>query len=132
MDNVARMETAGSEISDLLAATHARHLANRSGAVADYIPELAAVDPDRFGIAVAAVNGRLYTAGDVDHPFTIQSVSKAFVYCLALELAGRDKVLSRVGVEPSGDPFNAIEFDPYTNRAYEVTPVLQQAGHPPR
>jgi glutaminase len=118
MDNVAQMETAGSEIGDLLAATHARHLANRLGAVADYIPELAAVDPDRFGIAVAAVNGRLYTAGDVDHPFTIQSVSKAFVYCLALELAGRDKVLSRVGVEPSGDPFNAIEFDPYTNRAY--------------
>ena len=45
-------------------------------------------------------------------------MSKAFVYCLALELAGRDKVLSHVGVEPSGDPFNAIEFDPYTNRAY--------------
>ena len=64
------------------------------------------------------VNGRLYTAGDADHPFTIQSVSKAFVYCLALELVGRAAVLARVGVEPSGDVFNAIEFDPRTNRPY--------------
>ena len=118
MDNTARKEAPGSEIGDLVAATHARHLANRSGAVADYIPELKAVDADRFGIAIASVNGRLFTAGDVEYPFTIQSVSKAFVYCLALELVGRDEVLARVGVEPSGDPFNAIEFDPHTNRPY--------------
>jgi glutaminase len=118
MDNAARRDTPGSEIGDLVAATYARHLANRSGAVADYIPELKAVDADRFGIAIASVNGRLFTAGDVEHPFTMQSVSKAFVYCLALELVGRDEVVSRVGVEPSGDPFNAIEFDPHTNRPY--------------
>jgi glutaminase len=60
----------------------------------------------------------LYTAGDAEHPFTIQSVSKAFVYCLALELKGRDAVLAQVGVEPSGDRFNAIEFDPTTGRPY--------------
>lgn len=106
------------ELSDLLASTHARHLPNCSGAVASYIPELANVDPNRFGIAIATVNGGLYTVGDAEYPFTVQSVSKAFVYCLALELAGRDAVLSRVGVEPSGDPFNAIEFDPHTNRPY--------------
>ena len=108
----AQAEYVGDEIDNVLSATYARHLPNRSGAVADYIPELAVVDPDRFGIAIATVNGRLYAAGDVNHPFTIQSVSKAFVYCLALELTSREAVLARVGVEPSGDRFNAIEFDP--------------------
>jgi glutaminase len=102
-------------IADVLKATHARHLPNREGALADYIPELAAVNPDHFGIAVAAVDGSVHEIGDTNQPFTIQSVSKAFVYCLALELVGRDAVLARVGVEPSGDAFNAIVFDPRTN-----------------
>ena len=106
-------------IENILSAVHARHLGNSAGALANYIPELAAVDPDRFGIAIAtAEGGKLYTVGDTDHPFTIQSVSKAFVFCLALELAGCDAVLERVGVEPSGDAFNAIIFDPYTNRPF--------------
>jgi glutaminase len=118
MDVPTRTAAVEFGIEDVLAETHARHLENRSGRLADYIPELAAVDPERFGIAIAAVNGKLYTVGDATHPFTIQSVSKAFVYCLALELVGRKEVLARVGVEPSGDPFNAIEFDPHTNRPF--------------
>jgi glutaminase len=105
-------------IDDVLASAHARHLGNREGALANYIPELAAVDPERFGIAIATVGGKLHTVGDANQPFTIQSVSKAFVYCLALELIGRDAVLERVGVEPSGDAFNAIVFDPYSNRPF--------------
>jgi glutaminase len=105
-------------LDNFLAAIHARHLPNRDGALANYIPQLAAVDPDKFGIAIATVGGRLFTVGDVEVPFTIQSVSKAFIYCLALELAGRADVLNRVGVEPSGDAFNAIVFDPYTNRPF--------------
>jgi glutaminase len=102
-------------IDDVLRVTHARHLANREGALADYIPELAAANPDHFGIAVATVAGRVHEIGDTNQPFTIQSVSKAFVYCLALELVGRDAVLARVGVELSGDAFNAIVFNPRTN-----------------
>jgi glutaminase len=105
-------------LDSIVAATYERHVGNRSGAIADYIPELAAAEPDRFGIAVATVNGTIHAAGDVDHPFTIQSVSKAFAYCVALELFGRDATLARVGVEPSGDAFNAIEFDPHTNRPF--------------
>ena len=105
-------------IEAIIAGAHARHLADRSGSPADYIPELANVDPDRFGVAIATVDGKLFKAGDADHCFTIQSVSKAFVYCLALELAGRKAVLERVGVEPSGDAFNAIVFDPHTNRPF--------------
>ncbi|MDR3409245.1 MAG: glutaminase A [Methylovirgula sp.] len=105
-------------IGNVLTAAHARHRDNAAGAAADYIPELAAVDPNRFGIAVATVDGALHKVGDADHPFTIQSISKAFVYCLALELIGREAVLERVGVEPSGDAFNAIIFDPHTNRPF--------------
>lgn len=93
-------------------------LTNTGGALADYIPELARVDPDRFGLAMVTVKGRVYERGDVDLPFTIQSVSKAFSYCLAIELAGSKEVRSRVGVEPSGDAFNAIEFDPVSRRPY--------------
>lgn len=108
----------GGPLGDILEGTRARHLANREGALADYIPELAAVEPDPFGIAVATVDGRLIATADAEIPFTIQSVSKAFVYCIALELVGRDAVLERVGVEPSGDAFNAIVFDPHTNRPF--------------
>jgi glutaminase len=88
------------------------------GTVADYIPELANVDPEKFGLAVATVDGRLWVRGDADHEFTIQSVSKAFSYCLALELLGREEVFRHVGVEPSGDAFNAIIFDPRTERPF--------------
>jgi glutaminase len=106
------------DIKDLISTAHVHHRAIREGALADYIPELAAVDPDQFGIAIATETGQLHAVGDSENPFTIQSVSKAFVYCLALELIGRDAMLERVGVEPSGDAFNSIFFDPHTNRAY--------------
>lgn len=91
---------------------------NHSGTVADYIPELSKANPDNFGMAIATVKGQIYEIGDTDVPFTIQSVSKAFAFCLALEIAGPEIVASRVGVEPSGDPFNAIIFDPQTNRPF--------------
>ena len=92
--------------------------ANSAGEVATYIPELGKASPDDFGLAMATVTGRIYARGDTEVPFTIQSVSKAFAYCLALEIAGPDVVASRVGVEPSGDPFNAIMFDPDTHRPF--------------
>jgi glutaminase len=88
------------------------------GEVASYIPELATADPDKFGIALATIDGRLWSCGQSDFEFTIQSVSKAFSYCLALELLGRDEVCRHVGVEPSGDAFNAIIFDPHTDRPF--------------
>lgn len=95
-----------------------QHRSNDEGAVADYIPELSKADPDDFGIAIATARGKVYAVGDAEVPFTIQSVSKAFAFCLALEIAGPQRVMSRVGVEPSGDPFNAILFDPETNRPF--------------
>ncbi len=88
------------------------------GTVADYIPELSKANPNDFGLAIATVNGATYTIGDAEVPFTIQSISKAFAFCLALEVAGPELVATRVGVEPSGDPFNAIVFDASTNRPF--------------
>lgn len=106
------------EVQVALNQVYRQGLLHNEGALADYIPELARVDPNRFGLALMTTTGRLYAAGDVDVPFTIQSVSKAFSYCLALELVGADAVRARVGVEPSGDAFNAIEFDPVSRRPF--------------
>lgn len=117
MDQTVR-PVAGNGLVELLNDAHARHRPNRAGTLADYIPELARVDPEAFGLAIATVHGGLHVVGDSQKTFTIQSVSKAFVYCLALELAGREAVLARVGVEPSGDAFNSIVFDPHTNRPF--------------
>jgi len=101
-----------------LAGVYERCLPERDGQVATYIPELATVDPEKFGLALATIDGRLCARGDSETEFTIQSVSKAFSYCLALELLGREEVLRHVGVEPSGDAFNAIVFDPRTQRPF--------------
>src|SRR5579872_498327 len=108
----------GAWIEEVLASAHMHHVADSDGALANYIPELAEVEPERFGIALATVSGKLHAVGDTDVAFTIQSISKAFAYCIALELVGRDPVLQRVGVEPSGDAFNAIVFDRQTNRPF--------------
>lgn len=106
------------ELQLILDEVYRRSIDHRDGALPDYIPELAKVAPDRFGLAIATARGHLISVGDSTTPFTIQSVSKAFTYCLAIELIGRATMLERVGVEPSGDAFNAIEFDPHTRRPY--------------
>jgi glutaminase len=89
-----------------------------AGACADYIPELGTADPAWFGIAVATVDGAVHEAGDARLPFTIQSISKPFVYGLALQGRGAEEVLRRVGVEPTGDAFNSIEIDEASRRPY--------------
>lgn len=77
------------------------------GKVADYIPRLAEVDPRKFGIAVATVDGEVAIAGDANEEFSIQSVSKLFTLTLALGMLG-DRLWSRVDREPSGNAFNSI------------------------
>ncbi|MFK4273177.1 glutaminase [Streptomyces milbemycinicus] len=87
-----------------------------SGEPAGYIPELAAADPERLGAAFAMIDGEVYGAGDIDIEFTIQSISKPFVYALALSDRGFDPVLAKVGVEPSGEAFNEISLESDTGR----------------
>ncbi|WP_409338299.1 glutaminase [Corynebacterium sp. LK2510] len=86
------------------------------GEVADYIDELKNADPDKLGLAVCTASGHLYSVGDDDCEFSIQSISKPFVYALALEELGAEEVHKYVGVEPSGEAFNAISLDEETNR----------------
>lgn len=85
--------------------------ADRSGAVADYIPELAAVDPNGFALSMCMHDGHTYSLGDVDVEFTIQSVSKPLTYAMALSRLGRPAVDAKIGVEPSGEAFNEISVD---------------------
>lgn len=87
-----------------------------AGDVASYIPELAHADPDRLAIAIATLDGDVYSAGDTDVEFTIQSVSKPFAYGLAIADRGLDAVLGKIDVEPSGDAFNDFSLDPATGR----------------
>ena len=110
------------------------------GEVASYIPELARVDPQQFGLAVVSADGSVSAAGDCDTPFSIQSISKVFTLTLALGMVG-DRLWRRVGREPSGNPFNSIiqlelengtPRNPFINAgAIAVTDVIL-AGRPPR
>lgn len=77
------------------------------GKVADYIPALARIDASRFGMALALVDGRSFTAGDAAEPFSIQSMSKLFTLVMAQRLYG-DELWQRVGREPSGTAFNSL------------------------
>ncbi len=113
-----KQATAGSPIDQMLADIFEKVEPNHDGALADYIPELAKVSPGSYGIAIVTTKGKSHRIGDALVEFTIQSTSKALTYCMALELCGRRQVLEHVGVEPSGDPFNAIEFNPVTRRPY--------------
>lgn len=97
---------------------HEKYQSLRDGAVADYIPELALANPDWFGICVVTVDGQVFEVGDCSQLFTIQSISKAFVYGMALEDHGREYVNSKVSVEPTGEAFNSIVLDEKTNRPY--------------
>ncbi|MGE0367324.1 MAG: glutaminase A [Candidatus Dadabacteria bacterium] len=108
-DNSARIT---SPIQDYLERLHLKCSKLREGQVATYIPELSKADPDWFGISVATTDGRVYEVGDTRLPFTIQSISKPFVYGIALEDRGIDAVLRKIGVEPTGDAFNSISLAP--------------------
>jgi len=127
-----------SPILSALQAMHANYRQNYTGKVATYIPELAKADPHLFGIALVTADGQIYEVGDAHARFTIQSISKPFVYGLALEDHGLDYVLSKVGVEPSGDAFNSIVFDERSNRpfnpmvnagAISTTALIKGEGH---
>ena len=105
-----------SPVQDYLEQLRAEFAKLKDGEVATYIPGLAQANPDWFGICLVTATGTIYEVGDSRQPFTIQSISKPFVYGLALEDNGRAEVLSKVGMEPTGDAFNSISLEPGTGR----------------
>ncbi len=129
------------DLQPILDSIHAELLPRLGeGKVADYIPQLAKVDPHQFGLAVSTTDGRVYSVGDADVPFSIQSISKVFTLTLALGKVG-EGLWKRVGREPSGTAFNSIvqlereegiPRNPFINAgAIAVTDVVL-SGHAPR
>ncbi|MGD2185152.1 MAG: glutaminase [Desulfobacterales bacterium] len=112
------------------------------GHVADYIPQLAGVPMDRFGMAVQTVNGGTFTVGDAEQRFSIQSISKVYTLTLALKAVGEEVLFERLGREPSGTPFNSLvqlEYEdgiprnPFINAgAIVVDDILVSAFDQPR
>jgi glutaminase len=115
---VGRIKSAVAPLRELLQEMYAKHVGNTDGRVASYIPELANADPSSFAIVIATTNGQIFEVGDSKKMFTIQSISKPFTYGLALDDHGLDHVLSKVGVEPTGEAFNAIVLDEQSNRPF--------------
>jgi glutaminase len=103
------------------------------GKNADYIPALAKVDPKLFGIALVTVDGKVFQKGDVEAPFSIQSISKVFTLASVLETAGARAVLDKIGVDATGQVFNSIvaieqmrgkELNPFVNPGAIATTSL--------
>jgi glutaminase len=134
MSNASEIEPVVAEIAEEM-----RQRPDR-GDVATYIPELARAETGKFGIAVVAGDGTVAVGGDSDVAFSIQSISKVFTLTLALGKIG-DRLWQRVGLEPSGSPFNSIvqleaergkPRNPFINAgAIAVTDVIL-SGHQPR
>lgn len=127
----------GIRVDDLLARAFERAAAHHEGVVADYIPALAGADPEAFGLCVADVEGGLHEIGDTRTPFSVQSVSKVFVFALLCEAVGRERALDVVGANNTGLAFNsvvAIELNdghprnPMVNAGALATTALLPAG----
>jgi glutaminase len=126
-------------LTRLVSQAHARYKDLKEGANADYIPELAKVPSELFGVAVVTVKGEVFTAGDADHAFSIQSVSKPFTAALVMEEQGPQAIVDRIGVEPTGLPFNSIiatqllpqmSANPLVNAGAIAAVSLVSAGSP--
>jgi glutaminase len=115
---LGKMKSAASPLRETVREIHRQFKDNSDGVVASYIPELLKANPDHFGISIVSIHGQSVDVGDADVEFTIQSVSKPFVFGLALEDQGRERVLSKIGVQPVGEAFNTITLDEASNRPF--------------
>lgn len=107
-----------SPLKGQITALYDKYRGDNEGEIATYIPELGKANPEHFGISVATVEGQVFSVGDCQQEFTIQSICKPMAFLMALEMHGRDKTLQHVGVEPSGDAFNSVELDPKNSRPF--------------
>ncbi len=95
-------------IERLVDEAHTRFGENTEGAVSDVYPALERVPPGLFGVCLVGINGNVYQAGDVDHAFTIMSVSKPFVFALVCQAIGAPVCREKLGVNSTGLPFNSL------------------------
>ena len=104
----APAQLAKADIDAALQAAHAKYKGLKEGANADYIPALAKVPSDLFGIALVTVDGQVYTVGDIDQLFSIQSISKVFTLATVFQQSGEEPVENTIGVDATGQVFNSI------------------------
>jgi len=104
----AAAEPAKADVEAALAAAHAKYAGLTEGKNADYIPALATVPSNLFGIALVTVDGQVHTIGDVDRPFSIQSISKVFTLATVFQQRGEQGVYDTIGVDATGQVFNSI------------------------
>ncbi|HME17118.1 MAG TPA: glutaminase A [Mycobacterium sp.] len=95
-------------VAEAVAAAHAKHKSNRRGKNAGYIPALAEVDPQLFGVCVVTVDGQTFSAGDAECEFALESISKVFTAALAIEQVGPRQFHRKVGADPTGEAFNSV------------------------
>ncbi|MET0294357.1 MAG: glutaminase A [Phenylobacterium sp.] len=113
----------GAAVDAAVQAAYAKYKGLTEGANADYIPVLAQVPSELFGVAVATPQGKMSTAGDIDHKFSIQSISKVFTMALVFQESGEDTVENSVGVDATGQVFNSIvAVEQY--RGKEMNPLV--------
>lgn len=99
---------AATDLQALVDAAYARYKDLRDGKNADYIPILATIPSELFGVVIAMRDGTLYSAGDVDYRFAIESTAKPFTAALVMQqYGGPEPILEKIGVEPTGLPFNS-------------------------
>ncbi len=96
------------DVQALVSAGYERFRHLDEGSVSDYIPALAEAPPDAFGVCVAGVQGRLFAVGDAEQEFTIQSISKVFVFALVCDVIGPEEARRRLGVNSTGLPFDSV------------------------
>jgi glutaminase len=87
---------------------HAKFKNDTGGKNADYIPALAMVNSNLFGLTIVTVDGQVISVGDVNTPFSMQSCSKVFTMCLVMQESGAETIITKVNVEPTGEAFNSI------------------------
>jgi glutaminase len=117
-DLLGGLKSAVAPCRNTLQELHEKFQSFDDGKVADYIPELALANPKWFGVSIVTTEGQSFDVGDFSQLFSIQSVSKPFVFGMALNDHGREAVLRKVGVEPTGEAFNAIVLDEQSNRPF--------------
>ena len=100
----------------------------KEGALANYIPELTKVDPDKLGAYVITREGGYYASGDCNHKFTIQSIVKTILLLQALLDKGEEVVSSRVGVEATGKPFDAINVSAHKLDSKNLNPMVNMGA----
>ncbi|MCD5346809.1 glutaminase A [Agromyces sp. H3Y2-19a] len=141
--DVAQRSSTGSlplkdHVDELVAAAHARYADLHEGTVADYIPVLAEADPAWFGLAVVGADGGEHLAGDIGLAFSVQSISKAFVFALVCDAIGHEAVHEVIGVNNTGLAFNSVvavelnggsPMNPMVNAGAIATTALVPAGH---